>query len=122
MKHKYLLIALVLSLGLLLLNTACGDKKDKQVSEPQKVSGPMMLMDESPPVSDLDISMRESKEPMPLPGEELQIKAKADAVLMSAMLEDIKPEEEKEPQKVVDPKKPRPIPGELPPPQEQKKK
>ena len=122
MKHKYLLIALVLSLGLLLLNTACGDKKDKQVSEPQKVSGPMMLMDESPPVSDLDISMRESKEPMPLPGEELQIKAKADVPLMSAMLEDIKLEEGMELQKEVDPNKPRPIPGELPLPQEQKKK
>ena len=122
MKHKYLLIALVLSLGLLLLNTACGDKENKQVSEPEKVSGPMMLMDENPPVSDLDKSMGESKEPMPLPREELQIKAKEDTPLMSAMLEDIKPEEEKEPQKAIDPNKPRPIPEELPLPQKQRTK
>ena len=122
MKHKYLLIALVFSLGLMLLNTACGDKEKKQASEPMKVSGPMMLMDENPPVSDLDKSMRESKEPMPLPGEELQIRAKADVPLMSAMLEDIKLEEGIGPQKEVDPNKPRPIPGELPLPQEQKKK
>jgi hypothetical protein len=122
MKHKYLLIALVLSLGLLLLNTACGDKEKKQVSEPEKeeVSGPMMLADEDPPVTALDKSMVESKKPMPFPGEELQMKAKADAALMSAMEEDIKPEEEKELDKAIDPNKPRPIPEEPPPPEKTK--
>jgi hypothetical protein len=73
-----------------------------------------MLADEDPPVTTLDKSMAESKKPMPFPGEELQMKAKSDAALMSAMLEDIKPEEEKEPEKAVDPNKPRPIPEEPP--------
>ncbi len=120
MKHKYLLIALVLCLGLLLLNTACGDKENNQAPEPGPVSGSKMLMDDNPPVDALDKSMAESKKPVPFPGEQLKIKAKPDAALMSAMLEDIKPAEEREPQKAVDPTKPRPIPGELPSPEKTK--
>ncbi len=111
MKVKFLLIALALSLGIIMLSTTASEKE---------TLGSSMLMDENPPITEKDKAIAESSKPMPIPAEP-HLQAKPKESLPSAMLEDIDVLKEKEVVKAPEkPEEAPPSPLPLPMPEEPK--